>query len=52
MPGPVTRMVEGGDRCGAARLADADQREAGFAGATVFGEMVLGGGAGLGAGRD
>jgi len=41
-PGPVTRTVEGDDRCGAARVAGVTLRGAGFAGDPPIGPTALG----------
>src|SRR6266566_1139050 len=40
-PGPVTRIVEGDDRCGAARVAAVIPRGAGFADAPLIGPTAL-----------
>jgi len=50
-PGPATRIVEGDDRCGAARGAGVTLRGAGFFGAPLIGPKALGEGAGLGLAR-
>jgi hypothetical protein len=50
-PGPVTRIAEGDDRCGAARVASVTLRGAGFGGPPLIGETALGECAGLGLAR-
>jgi hypothetical protein len=42
LPGPVTRIVEGNDRCGVGRVASATLGGAEFAGVPLIGERALG----------